>query len=194
MVFKVALRAVLAALTLAAGASWATAADDPSGTWLTQDRRARIRIERCGPGGAQLCGYVVWLREAVTEGGQPRADAQNPDAGKRTRPLLGHQLLLGLAPEANGRYAGQIYNSEDGKKYDVTVWTETPGQLQVRGCLIAFLCSTQSWRAANDTLPGQLAAATGTPGGPRPDPEWATAATGTAKREPAKTAPAKPKS
>lgn len=194
MVFTVAIRAALAALALASSGSWAAAAQDPSGTWLTQDRRARIRLERCGPARDRLCGYVVWLREAVTEAGQPRSDAQNPEAGKRTRPLLGHQLMFGLAPDAEGKYAGQIYNSEDGKKYDVTVWSDAPGQLQVRGCLIAFLCSTQSWRTASDTLPGQLAAATGSPGGPQPDPEWAAGSTGTARREPPKAAPAKPKS
>ena len=43
------------------------------------------------------------------------------------------------------------------------------------GCLIAFLCATQTWTRANDVLPGQLTAATGAAGGPTPDPEWASA-------------------
>src|SRR3954467_2106493 len=35
-------------------------AQDPSGTWLTEDGRARIRVEKCGPDQNHLCGYVVW--------------------------------------------------------------------------------------------------------------------------------------
>ena len=53
----------------------------------------------------------------------------------------------------------------------------SPATLKVKGCLIAFLCSTQIWTRATDTLPGQLAAATGSAGGPQPDPEWASGRT-----------------
>lgn len=150
----------------------APAAADPSGTWLTQDGRARIRIEKCGPNREQACGYVVWLK-ASPEGGPPGTDLKNPDPGKTARGLLGHQLILGLKPNGQGRYEGQIYNAEDGKSYDVTIWSDTPAALNVKGCLVAFLCSTQTWARTTDVLPGQLAGPTGGPGGPRPDPEWA---------------------
>ena len=159
---------------LLAGSAIAAPARDPSGTWLTEDERARIRVEKCGPTHEHLCAYVVWMKPAG-EGDDvtTKRDVKNPDPKKRNRLILGHQLMLGLTLNDDNRYAGKIYNNEDGKSYDVTVWSEQPGTLNVRGCLVAFLCSTQIWTRTNSVLPGQLAAATGTPGGPTPDPEWA---------------------
>lgn len=146
---------------------------DPSGTWLTEDGRARIRVEKCGPNQDRLCGYVVWLKSPLTDEGRPRVDLKNPDPSKRGRPSLGHQILLGLTQNAEGQFEGKVYNSEDGKTYDVTVWSEAPGSLKIRGCLVLVLCGTQTWTRTADVLPGQLAGATGSEGGPRPDPEWA---------------------
>lgn len=147
-------------------------ASDPSGTWLTQDGRARIRTEKCGVPGDKLCGYVVWLQKPLDDKGAPRTDVKNPDPRKRSRPSVGVQLIEGLKLNGDGRYEGQIYNGDDGKKYDVTIWSEEPGTLSVKGCLVAFLCSTQSWARVTDTVPGQLAGATGSPTGPRPEPGW----------------------
>ena len=183
--------ASLAGLALALPFSaHAAPAIDPSGTWLTEDGRARIRVEKCGPAEDRLCGYVVWLKTLTTDAGQPLVDLKNPDASKRGRPTLGHQILLGLTRNAEGRYEGKVYNSEEGKNYDVSVWSETPASLNIRGCLVVVLCGTQTWTRTTDVLPGQLAGATGTPGGPRPDPEWVSKAapaspqTGAAKPAP----------
>lgn len=159
----------LAAFGLSAAAAEA-APRDPSGLWLVEDRRARVRVETCGAGQDRVCAYIVWLRPG---GSAPRTDAKNPDPKKNRRPILGHQIMLGLKPNGDDQYEGLIYNAEDGRSYDVTVWLERPGDLKVKGCLVGFLCSTQSWTAVSDVAPGQLTAATGAPGGPTPDPEWA---------------------
>jgi uncharacterized protein (DUF2147 family) len=166
--------APLAVLALAALAGPAIAATptDPSGTYLTEDGRARVRLEKCGATNNQLCGYVVWLKVPLTDKGEPRVDFKNPDPKKQTRPSLGHQLIMGLKPNDDAHYEGQIYNSEDGKFYKVTIWTETPGELTVKGCLIAFLCKSQTWTKVTDLVPGQLAGATNAPNGPRTDPEY----------------------
>lgn len=164
--------AALGLLLLQGGAASAMPRD-PSGTFLTEDGRARIRLEKCGQTGENLCGFVVWLQTATTENGMARTDLKNADRRKTARPLLGHQLILGLKPNEDERYEGQIYNSEDGRSYDVNVWLAGPEELKVRGCLLAVLCSTQTWKRTNDVLPGQLAAATGMPGGPQADAEWA---------------------
>lgn len=176
----------LAALALAAapGLALAAAPNDPSGTWLTEDGRARIRVEKCGPQVTNLCGYVVWLKVPLNDKGQPRVDFKNPDPKKQTRPSLGHQLVMGLKPNADARYEGKIYNSEEGKFYDVTIWTEQPTELSVRGCMLGFLCGSQTWSRVTDVLPGQLTGPTNGPNGPRADAEWApkvqpSAATGT---------------
>ena len=159
---------------LAAASAVAAPARDPSGTWLTEDERARIRVEKCGPSQDNLCGFVVWMKAPEGDEAGSKRDSKNPDPKKRNRPVLGHQLMLGLTANEDGRYVGKIYNNEDGKSYDVTVWSEQPGTLNVKGCLVAFLCSTQIWTRTNSVLPGQLAGATGTPTGPTPDPEWAS--------------------
>ncbi|AWB24550.1 DUF2147 domain-containing protein [Methylobacterium currus] len=171
---KKVLTGALVALGLSSGAALA-APKDPSGTWLTEDGRARIRIEKCPSRTDRVCGYAVWLKTPNDDKGQPRVDFKNTDAKKRSRPSLGHQLIMGLKPNADNRYEGQIYNADDGKLYDVSIWTEEPGELNVRGCLMGFLCGSQTWTRVNDVAPGQLTAPTGAPNGPRPDPEWAAA-------------------
>jgi uncharacterized protein (DUF2147 family) len=159
-------------LTLGTAGMAVAAPKDPSGTWLTEDGRARIRVEKCGARQSNICGYVVWMK-TPTENGEPRLDRRNPDPNKTSRPLLGHQLMMGLRANADENYQGLIYNNEDGKSYNVTVWVEGAG-LKVKGCLVAFLCSTQDWTRASDVLPGQLAGVTGSANGPKPDPEWAS--------------------
>lgn len=147
-------------------------AADPFGIWLTEDGRARVRTERCGSDAARLCGFVVWGSTPLDETGKPRTDKHNPDPARRSRRLLGHQLLLGLKPSGEGRYEGQIYNGDNGKSYDVTVWSEKPSELSVKGCILVF-CGTQTWTRVGDVAPGQLQGATDAENGPRSDPEWA---------------------
>ncbi|KQP08765.1 MAG: DUF2147 domain-containing protein [Methylobacterium sp.] len=167
--------AALAGLTLAAlpGSALAATPNDATGTYLTEDGRARIRVEKCGPQNTNLCGYVVWLKVPLNDKGQPRVDFKNPDTKKQARPSLGHQLIMGLKPDADARYAGKIYNADEGKFYDVTMWADQPTELSVRGCMLGFLCGSQTWSKVNDVVPGQLTAATNQPGGPRSDAEWA---------------------
>lgn len=146
---------------------------DPSGVWLTEGSRARIKVEKCGPARENLCGYVVWLPPKQVA----NVDKRNPNPRLAGRPVLGHQMIMGLKPNEDGEYEGSIYNAEDGKTYDVTIWLENARELKVKGCLVAFLCSTQTWSRVTDVQPGQLAGATGTADGPRPDPEWASKTT-----------------
>ncbi|WP_430912632.1 DUF2147 domain-containing protein [Methylobacterium sp. sgz302541] len=162
----------LVALAGVAGPVLAGSAD-PSGVWLTEDGRARIRVEKCGPQEKHLCGYVVWLKVPLNEQGQPRVDKFNPDPKKTTRPSLGHQLVMGLKLNGDGRYEGKIYNADNGKSYDVTIWSEQASELSVKGCMLGFLCGSQTWTRVTDMLPGQLGGPTNGPGGPRADAEWA---------------------
>ena len=155
---KIAYAAFAAGLTAAVEPGIAASTTDPRGTWLTEDGRARIRIERCGTTLEQVCGYIVWMKEPADARGQPVVDRQNPDLAKRSRPVLGHQLLMGLAPISDGRFAGQIYNAENGKSYAISLWRETPDMLKVksRGQLRrnSNPASTEQAKAAyEETLP-----------------------------------------
>lgn len=173
-------------ITLTALAACATAtsveawAAEPFGTWQTEDGRARVRTERCGSDASRLCGFVVWGKEPLDETGKPKIDRYNPDPSKQGRPQLGHQLLPGLKQNAAGRFEGRIYNADNGKSYDVTVWSDQPSALIIKGCMLALFCGSQAWARVTDTAPGQLRGATDAPDGPHSDPEWATrkAATG----------------
>lgn len=148
-------------------------AADPFGTWQTEDGRARIRTERCGSDHSRLCGFVVWGKEPLDENGKPKVDRYNPAPSKQGRPQLGHQLMLGLKQNAEGRFEGKIYNADNGKSYDVTVWSDQPSALTVKGCMLAVFCGSQTWSRVADVAPGQLRGATDAPGGPRSDAEWA---------------------
>ena len=146
---------------------------DPSGTWVVEDGRARVRLERCRSAQDRVCGYIVWMKDPIDGRGQPYRDANNPDQDKRSRALLGHQLLMGLKPTSEDRFEGDIYNAEDGKRYSVSLWRESSDRLKLKGCMLKLLCSTQTWQQSYDVLPGQLVASTGDPNGPRADKEWA---------------------
>ena len=133
LVSRTILRTALALFQIViAGPGSAAGAADPSGTWLTQDGRARVRIERCGARLEQVCGFIVWMKEPVDANGQPLKDQNNPDPAKRPRPLLGHQLILGLKPTAEGRFNGQIYNAENGKSYEIALSARRQGPLRHR--------------------------------------------------------------
>ena len=162
-----------ASLMVLAGPGFAAATPDPSGTWLTEDGRARIRVERCGPALEQVCGYIVWMKDALDANRQPLKDENNPDRTKRSRAVLGHQLILGLAPSPKGYFAGQIYDAESGKSYEISLWRESADRLRVKGCMLSVFCLSQTWSQTIDVLPGQLVGMTGDPTGPRADKEWA---------------------
>ena len=166
-------RSIRASLPGAAALVWfgtvPAFAVDPIGVWQTEDGRARIRTEHCGSGKADLCGYVVWLRDPRDGEGHVRLDSLNADTGKRARPLLGHELMTTLKPNGEGRYEGEVYNADNGKLYTSEVWSETPSSLVVKGCVAVVICGKQSWTRVDDTLPGQLLRPRYAVGGSKPD-------------------------
>jgi uncharacterized protein (DUF2147 family) len=177
---KIAVRLILRtliAIVMMSSANRGEAANptDPSGTWLVEDGRARIRLERCGPARERICGFIVWMKNPVDARGEPYRDLQNPDPDKRTRALLGHQLLMGLQATPDGRFAGNIYNAEDGKFYSVSLWREQSDKLKLKGCLIGLFCQTQTWQQTVDVQPGQLVGLTGDINGPYAEKEWTAA-------------------
>jgi uncharacterized protein (DUF2147 family) len=177
LISQTVLRVALASCLIAVvepGTAASPVGADPSGTWLTEDGRARVRIERCGPKLEQICGHVVWMKEPTDANGQPLRDQNNPDIAKRSRLLLGHQLILGLKPGTDGHFDGQIYNAENGKSYEISL-SRGATDLKVKGCMLSVFCASQTWTQTMNALPGQLVGMTGDPTGPKPDKEWAQA-------------------
>ena len=175
LISRTILRIVLAVVQIViAGPGNTASVADPSGTWLTEDGRARVRVERCGASLEQICGFIVWMKEPTDANGQPLKDLNNPDPAKRSRPLLGHQLIMGLRPAVDGRFDGSIYNAENGKSYEISLRRDAR-DLKVKGCMLSILCASQTWTQTMNALPGQLVGMTGDPTGPRADREWAQA-------------------
>ncbi|MEE7504692.1 DUF2147 domain-containing protein [Methylobacterium sp. C33D] len=145
------MRLALGASLLLAGLSAAAAdtAKDPSGTWLTGDGRAKIRIDRCGAGQKLVCGKVVWLKTPTFDNGAPRTDLKNPDPKKRARPVIGLQLIEGLKPD-DAKFTGELYNIEEGKIYTVSLERESEAELNVSGCMLKILCGSQTWTRVPD--------------------------------------------
>jgi uncharacterized protein (DUF2147 family) len=136
--------AALLAFTCAEGAL----AADPAGTWLTQTGGSRIRVADCG---GALCGTIIWLKEPNDpDTGKPKTDKNNSDEAKRSRPLLGVQIVLGMKPSGADKWNGQVYNAEDGKTYSGNLTYSGGTSLQLQGCALGGLvCKAQTWTKVN---------------------------------------------
>jgi uncharacterized protein (DUF2147 family) len=127
--------ALLASLSPALGA-------EPVGEWVVEDGVARVRIVDCD---THLWGVISWEKQV---GG---VDAENPDKAKRTRPTLGIPILLNMkkAPPGNGtepeQWTGKVYNAQNGKLYDAKVKLLSADKLELKGCVLGFLCGGQTW-------------------------------------------------
>lgn len=139
-------RHLLAAAALFMLTGGTAMAADPIGTWLTQGGNSRIRIADCG---GALCGTIVWLKEPNdAETGKPKTDKNNSDASKRSRPLIGVQIVLGMKPAGTDKWTGQVYNAEDGKTYSGSFALSGASKADLKGC-VAFICKTKTWTRSN---------------------------------------------
>ncbi|HEY7245271.1 MAG TPA: DUF2147 domain-containing protein [Xanthobacteraceae bacterium] len=136
------LRPPLLAVAFVSASAIASLAADPAGTWLTAEGKATMRVSDCS---GALCASIIALKEPNDpQTGRPKTDAHNADAGKRNRPIVGVQILLGLRPQGANKWAGRVYNPEDGKTYDATVTMEDSNHLKVQGCVL-FICEANTW-------------------------------------------------
>lgn len=117
----------LFAAALLAFAPPLAAAADAKGDWARPNGASKIRINACG---SALCGKLIWLRN-------PRKDTQNPDAAKRSRPLLGVQIVQSMKPTGKtGQWKGKVYNAEDGKTYTGFIELTSANKLKLEGCVM----------------------------------------------------------
>jgi uncharacterized protein (DUF2147 family) len=142
------MRNVLTSVAIVLGASAPAFAGDPVGKWLTKDHRATVAIAHCG---AALCGTIVALKEPNDPAtGKPKTDVNNPEAGKRGRPMIGVQIVFDMKP--NGKpdaWDGQVYNAEDGKTYTGSIALTGANTLDLKGCALAgLICKSQIWTRA----------------------------------------------
>ncbi len=127
--------------------SSAAFAGAPEGTWLSQDGGTKVRLSDCG---GKLCGSVVWLHEPIDRStGKPKTDKRNPDPAKRARPLIGLQVVNGLAPSGPNKWSGLIYNADDGRTYRASFKVQSESTAKVEGCVLMVLCKGNTWTRSN---------------------------------------------
>lgn len=124
-------------------------AADPLGTWLTGDKKGKVRIVNCG---GAICGTLVWMAEPLDpETKKPKIDKRNADASKQSRPLIGIPIVLGMKPgSAPQTWEGDVYNAEDGKTYSGSFALTGANTAQLKGCVLAgLICKAQTWTRSN---------------------------------------------
>src|ERR1700744_5507167 len=129
---------------LALGLAPALAAD-PTGDWKVADGVATIRVAECN---GSMWGVVAWEK---IPGGH---DSNNPDVSKQSRPTLGMPILIDMKkkPDADA-WEGQVYNAKDGQSYSSTIKPIGSDQLEIRGCVLGFLCGGETWTRVAGPIP-----------------------------------------
>jgi len=126
----------------------APALADPAGTWVTEGGKSHVRVVHCG---GNLCGTIVWLKEPNDpETGKPKTDKNNPDAGKRGRPIVGVAIMSNMKPNGANKWSGDGYSPEEGKNFSGTFTEQGPNSARLEGCALGGLvCKGQNWTRGN---------------------------------------------
>jgi uncharacterized protein (DUF2147 family) len=137
------LKSVLAAAAFACLLALPARAADPTGVWLTEGGKSRIRIAECA---GALCGTIVWLKEPNDAQGRPKMDRNNAEPALRNRPLVGVPILIDMKPNGPNKWSGQVYNAEDGKMYTANLTSQGPNAVRLEGCVLGgLICKGQTW-------------------------------------------------
>ncbi|MBR0738337.1 DUF2147 domain-containing protein [Bradyrhizobium liaoningense] len=120
-------------------------AADPTGDWRVADGVANIRVAQCN---GSMWGAVSWEKQP---GGR---DENNPDASKKNRPTLGMATLIDMKKKPGvDQWEGQVYNAKDGQLYSATITPAGPDQLEIKGCVMGFLCGGETWTRVGPPIP-----------------------------------------
>jgi uncharacterized protein (DUF2147 family) len=128
-----------AAACVIGGAAQAGDSGGLVGTWLTENGDSKIRISACG---SVYCGTVVWAKSNDL-------DRNNPDPKLRKRAIVGMPLTKDMRPDGSDRWAGSIYNPQNGKTYEISMQMKGRDAIEVEGCVLGILCGSEAWARQN---------------------------------------------
>lgn len=128
------------------------------GTWQTLTG-TEITVQPCGD---EFCGYFSYIvippgkdsdickSMAKADFATLILDYNNPSEKLQSRSLLGLNAVAIHATNDPNAYDANIYNAEEGKSYDVRLWTRG-GKLVLGGGCFASMCAvTQDWPRVPD--------------------------------------------
>ena len=143
--------AIYTGIILAGGYTCLTPAlaADPTGDWRVADGVANIRVAQCN---GSMWGAVSWEKQP---GGR---DENNPDVSKKNRPTLGMVTLIDMKKKPGvDQWEGQVYNAKDGQLYSATITPAGTDQLEIKGCVMGFLCGGETWTRVGPPIPSSPA-------------------------------------
>jgi uncharacterized protein (DUF2147 family) len=123
------------AMALAATA-YAQTAEDALGVWENPENKSHTQFYKCGAG---VCAKIV---RAVD--GQ-KTDDKNPDAAKRSRPIVGLVIMQGAKQTGPTTWSGTLYNRADGKSYAGTLTVKGRNAVELSGCVAVVFCKTTTF-------------------------------------------------
>src|SRR6266478_726533 len=107
-----------------------------------------------------LASGLASAEAADPTGGWRVADgaANNPDVSKKNKPTLGMPILIDMKKKAGAdQWEGQVYNAKDGQLYSSTITPTGPDQLEIKSCVLGFLCGGESWARVAPPIPNSPA-------------------------------------
>jgi uncharacterized protein (DUF2147 family) len=127
-------------MALAAGMATAQTAEDAFGVWKHPENGSNVEIYKCGDG---MCAKIV----KVVDG--QKTDDKNPDAAKKSRPVVGLVIMSGAKKTGANEWKGQLYNRTDGGTYSGTLSVKSKNAMDLSGCTAIVLCKTTTWTRVN---------------------------------------------
>jgi uncharacterized protein (DUF2147 family) len=121
---------------LLALAAQAQTAEDAFGVWRHPENGSHVEMYKCGGG---LCARIA----KVVDG--QKTDDKNPDAAKRSRPVVGLVIMSGAKKTGEGTWAGSLYNRMDGKTYSGSISVKSKNAIDLSGCSMGIFCKTVTW-------------------------------------------------
>ncbi|MFZ3581135.1 DUF2147 domain-containing protein [Loktanella sp. DJP18] len=122
---------LIAAILAATFATSAAAQDAAVGVWQTEVDDGAFAYVTVSPCGAAVCGTITNTYKA--------------DGTPYQSENIGRQIVINMAPNGDGTYAGQVYRPSNGKTY-VGKMQVSGNALRLQGCVAGgLLCASQNW-------------------------------------------------
>ena len=86
---------------------------------------AQVEISDCG---GKLCAKVAAVKD---------------EARKKE---VGTVIIHGMMKSGENKWEGDLLNLDDGKTYSGVVTLESASALNLKGCVMGFLCKGETWR------------------------------------------------